>query len=162
RLDDFIERRESEQPAARGEDVAEARVLSNHRPAGSQVLRAALAEPAAAEADVLVFGHSELSAGPGDIPPVDVEIARDAAGRPKLPAVALKQPLVFVVAARQSQLERLNRAAGQVEKLQEFVVFAPVVDLAPELDLARLPPVSDRRERFARPAVLRLPEVEED
>src|SRR6266481_6051854 len=75
RIDDLLQIRESEQPAARGEDVAEAGVLSDYRPTGGQVLGAPLAEPAAAEAHVLVLGHCKFATGPGDVLAISVEIA---------------------------------------------------------------------------------------
>src|SRR5262245_51213027 len=161
-MKDLVQSRKCEETPTGREDVAETRLLRDHGPAGRQVLRAALAEPAAAEAHVLVFGDGELAARPLDVPPVIVEIARDSACRPNLPAVVFQQALVFVAAACQGQLERLARAAWQIEEFQEFVMFAPAVDLAPVFEVSRLFPVTDCRKCLARCLTIRLPEVEED
>ena len=85
---------EGEQPCAGRQDVAEPGVLGDDRPAGGQVGGAAVAEPAAAQPDVLVLGHGELAAGPGDVVAVGVEVARDLEPVADLPAVLRQQVAV--------------------------------------------------------------------
>ena len=124
-------------------------------PPGGQVGGAAVAEPAGAQAHVLVLRDRELAARAGDVVAVGVGVGREVERVPHLPAVALEHLLVLRLVARQRQLERLGRALRQVDELQELVVLAPAVALAVEDHVApRLAPVADRRELLAgRPAV---------
>src|SRR5205807_10389114 len=63
----FFTRVECEKPFARGQDIAEAGVLGDHRFAAGQVTGVALTEPATPQPDVLVLGYSELSPGAAKI-----------------------------------------------------------------------------------------------
>ena len=77
RREDLVRGREREQALAGGERGAEAGVLGDHRPAGRQVGGAAVAEPARAQAHVLVLGDGELAAGARDVVPVVVQVDRE-------------------------------------------------------------------------------------
>ena len=69
------------------------------------------------------------------------------------PAVATQHPPYFRIEILQTRghLNGLADAPGQINELQEFVVFAPIVGLASVLDvMAILSPVADRRERSVR------------
>src|SRR5262249_57048219 len=77
RGEDAVHRLEREQPLARRQELAEARLLRDHRAPGGQVAGAAVAEPAGTRADVLVAGNGELAARAPDVVTVLVDVARD-------------------------------------------------------------------------------------
>ena len=59
------------------------------------------------------------------------------------------------------QFERLVDSPGQVDKLQELVVFAPVIGFASKFDIvAVLPPIADGVEPHAATGPA-LPEIQE-
>src|SRR5262249_59412362 len=60
RLKRFLLTAEGEEPAAGGQNIAEAGVLGYHRLARGEVAGVAIAEPAAAKPNVLVFRDGEL------------------------------------------------------------------------------------------------------
>src|SRR5207302_4405290 len=116
-----------------------------------QILGAALAKPAAAQADILILGHREFPARPADVLPVGIQIRRESQRVPHFPALTLQQALIGLLVTAQGQLKRLTRLPGQIDELEELQVFTPVVDLPLELDLpVRLPPVADGGESVAR------------
>src|SRR3712207_8705154 len=57
---------------------AEAGVLGNHGSARREVGRAAVAEPACAQANVLILGHGELAARSGDVTAVSGRVGGQA------------------------------------------------------------------------------------
>ena len=132
RRQDLVHRREREQALAGREHVAEAGVLADHRPAGGQVGGAAVAEPAGAQAHVLVLGDGELAARVRDVVAVGVGVGGEVERVPHLPALSLEHLLVLGLVARERQLERLGGALRQVDELHELVVLAPAVALAVE------------------------------
>jgi hypothetical protein len=162
RLRGLLDRGECEEALAGRQDVAEPGVLGDHRAAGGQVGGAAVAEPAAAQPDVLVLGDGELPSRSGDVSAVGVEIGGDPQGIANAPAMLGEQQAVLVGAAGQGELEGLRRAFGQVEDLQELEMLAPLIGLARELDAPLLAPVGDRREDLPLPLVLVLPMLEHD
>src|SRR5207248_11785814 len=99
-----------------GREVApEAGVLDDHRAAGGEVGRAALAEPAAPQPDVLVLCDAELAARELDERAVGVEVGAEAETRPNPPAVVFEHAAIRIAEARERKLERHVRARGQVE-----------------------------------------------
>ena len=62
----------SEQPVPGWQVRSESSVLADHGASGCEIGSGAIAEPAAAQADVLVLGHGELAARLGDIPSVGI------------------------------------------------------------------------------------------
>ena len=157
--EDLLHGGEREQSLAGREHVAEAGVLVDHRAPGGQVGGAAVAEPAGAQAHVLVLRHRVLAARARDVVTVVIRVDREVERMTDLPSVALEQLLVSRFIARQRQLERLGRSLRQVDELHELVVLAPAVALAVEDHVApRLAPVADRGQLLAgaRPS---LPEV---
>ena len=118
---------EREQPLARRERRAEAGVLRDHRAPGGEVGRAAVAEPARAQADVLVLGDGELAArvarrsrGSGRARPR----SRGRRRRPSRarPAARGRRPRSRSARAR----TRAPVRGGQVEDLRPLEVLAPV------------------------------------
>ena len=104
---------------------------------GRQVGGAALAEPAAAEVDVLLLGGRDLARRADDVVAV---VSRGPArarspGRTRQPCSA-SSSRSSVVVARQRELDRAPRAQRQVEDLHELLVLAPAVDPALEVDVA--------------------------
>src|SRR5262249_25202705 len=71
----LLDRAHADQPLARRQEALEAGVLDDDRAPCRQVIRGAVAEPAAAGADVPPLGAAELSAGAGHI------VAVEAPGR---------------------------------------------------------------------------------
>src|SRR5581483_3863021 len=129
------------------QDVAEACLLRDHGTSARQVARAAIAEPAAAQADVLVLGHGDLAERTADVAAVRVQGSREVQCVDDLPSVALEQGAVVGGEAAEAQLEGLAGDRWQVEELRELDVLAPGVDLPFVLDVAvTLAPVADRRE----------------
>ena len=149
-------------PAPVGKQVAEPGILGDHRPARRQIGRAAIAEPAAAESDVLVLGDRELASRRGDVTTIFVEIRGKVQRVPHVPALAQEHLPIRLVVLAQRQLEALLHAGGEIEELEELVVLAPGVALAPEDQLALpLPPVADGREHRAGRRGPLAPEVED-
>src|SRR5215211_5710163 len=56
-----------EETSTSGQTVAEAGFLRNHRPARGKVTGAAIAKPATAQPDVLIFGHREFTSRLNDV-----------------------------------------------------------------------------------------------
>src|SRR5690349_8064139 len=71
---DLLRRLKREEALACRECAAEARILSYHGAPRSKVLGAALAEPSAAEAHVLVLGYREFAARSADVAVIGVEV----------------------------------------------------------------------------------------
>src|SRR6266540_5753290 len=160
---DFLHRGKTEQPLAGRQHIAEASLLCDHRPAAGQIRGAAIAEPAAAQADVLVLRHGELAPRLADIGTIGVDVRREAQGIPHQPSVVLEQPAVLVFIAAQRQLEALAGSDRQIDELHELVVLAPVIDLSAIHDLAPwLPPVADRRKGVGGSVTKWRPEIEHD
>ena len=151
---------ESEQSGARGQDIVKAGLLCDHRSPGSQVGDGAVAEPAAAQDDVLFLGHGEFAAGARDVVAVGVQIAGDFHAGADPPAVAFEQLLVCGVVAGKGQFKGLRwDFLRQVDELQKLVVFAPAQHLSVQLHFAPgLPPVADGGEGGGVPAAGVLPE----
>src|SRR5688572_30209112 len=83
----IVNGRECEQAAPRGQRRAEPGVLGDYRPAGGEVGRASIAEPAGPQPDVLVLRHGELGARPAEVVAIRVEILRDLVGIDYVPSV---------------------------------------------------------------------------
>jgi hypothetical protein len=107
---DVVHRGEAEQALAGGEDVREAGLLADHRPPGGEVRDAAIAEPAGAQAHVLVLGDRELAAGVRDVVAVCVGVGGEVERVADTPALRLEHLLVLGLVARERQLERLRSA----------------------------------------------------
>ena len=161
RLLDLLERREREQAFAGRQDVAETGFLRDHRPAARQVSRAAIAEPVAAQPDVLVLRHREF---PFRLPDElttrrhrsttqRVRTAVQHVGREHLAAAA--------EAVEQGTLAGGGGAGGGV--VEELEVLAPAIHLPVQRDgPPRLAPVADGREGIRRSASKEFPEVDHD
>src|SRR3712207_9520753 len=78
---------------------AEAGVLGNHGSARREVGRAAVAEPACAQANVLILGHGELAARSGDVTAVSVRVGGQADPLPYPPALFFERKTVGLTAA---------------------------------------------------------------
>src|SRR5262245_52778901 len=87
----LIEGGKAEQPAAGWKRVAEAGVLRDDRPPGREIRGAAIAEPAGAEADVLILGDGELTARAADVVAVSIDIGGQRFRVDDVPAVRLEQ-----------------------------------------------------------------------
>src|SRR5262249_27206718 len=68
----IFEIRKCQQPISRRQDIAETSFLGDHWAPGCQVGGSPVTEPAAPQANVLVLGHREFSAGIGNVFPVEV------------------------------------------------------------------------------------------
>src|SRR4029077_12710278 len=127
---------DGEQPLAGREHRAERGVLRDDRPPGGEERRAAIAEPARAEPDVLVLGDRELRPRAADEVAVAVEVAVE---RPRL-AHGEAEPLELLLVARlvpaEREIERLSRASGQRQELAPLGVLAPAVRLPAVADAA--------------------------
>src|SRR5262249_17945349 len=120
-------------------------------------------EPATAQANVLILGDGEFPLRLADIPPVEVDVVREIAGRAHPPALRLQHLPISLFISAQCQLEGLCCSAPQVEGLKKLEMLAPVVDFAIEAHAAAgLPPVADRCPHHAGLLNLRLPEIDED
>src|SRR5206468_1192826 len=118
----------------------------------------AIAEPAAAQPDVLVLRDSELAARLADVISIRLFVGRDIQRVPNAPAFLLQHPLVIFGITAQRQLERLLRPPREIDELEELVMFAPVIRLPAEMHLPeRLRPIADGRETLAVAAAERLP-----
>jgi hypothetical protein len=73
------------------QDIAEAGILSNHRPPGSQVADAAVAEPSAAESDILVLGDGEFPPRLLNVLAIAIEVARDGQRVSQVPSVGAER-----------------------------------------------------------------------
>src|SRR4029453_10058060 len=138
---DVLDALEREQALAGGDELAESGVLRDHRPAGREVARAPVAEPAASQPHVLVLGHRELAARAGDVRAIRLKVVGQRHRVDEPPAVSCQQghrlrvllvtrdPAALAVAGvtpdRQGQLERLRRPTRQVDHLEELVMLAP-------------------------------------
>src|SRR5438874_2342159 len=83
-------RRESKQAAASRQDIAKAGLLRNDGAARREIGSAAVAEPSRAEADILVFGDSELAAGMRDVLLILIDVRREWRRLTDAPAVVGK------------------------------------------------------------------------
>src|SRR5687768_4510539 len=99
----LVQRREAEQALSRRQHVAEARVLRDDGPPRGEIRGAAIAEPAAAQPDVLVLGDREFGARAADVLAIDIEVAGDFRGVTNLPSVLLEHATVLVVATGQGE-----------------------------------------------------------
>src|SRR5581483_9335750 len=160
--DDLRERVEGEQPLAGRQHVAEAGVLRDHGTPGGEVARAALAEPAALQAHVLVLGDGELGARGAYVVAVLPGILREAVGVGEAPAVLVEEgaALGVEVVHAERELDRPRDAARQPDEFAELAVLAPEVGVAAKLDRAVLAPVADGRVGVAR-GLRAGPEVED-
>src|SRR6185312_13764760 len=146
-----VGRVEGEEPLAGWQRPPEAGVLRHHRAPRGEIGGTAVAEPAGAQAHVLVLGHGELPPGGADVVAVAVDAARDLEAVADQPAVALQQLAVGRLAAAQRQLEALAAPRRQVEVPEKLVVLAPGVALTLVGDVAPLlAPVADRRVELGR------------
>src|SRR5262249_13681076 len=139
--DDLLHGVEREQTLARRNEPAEARILSNDRLAGCQITGAALAEPAASQAYVLILSHCELAIRGENVIAVGQYIRGQGKRVDDPPAVRGEQPLGLLILQRESQLHSLPDPAGQINEFQEFVVFAPSVNFAIPLHIFILLPM---------------------
>src|SRR5216683_1665002 len=125
----LINSRKGEQAGTGWQNRAEASVLSDHWASTGKVGGAAIAEPAAPQADVLVLGHCELSTRIRDETLIRVEVHRKIQRVTHVPAAALQQLPVVAVEAAQRKHELRTGTRRQFQKLLELQVLAPVVDL---------------------------------
>src|SRR4029453_17719109 len=126
---DLLERRERKQSVAGRQDVAETSLLRDDWPAASQVTRAPVAEPPAAQPDVLILRHRELTARVAHVLPVGVDVGRERQRIAYAPAVGEEQLSIVLFDAAQRELERLRRSARQLDELQKFKGLPPVIEL---------------------------------
>src|SRR5215204_5473196 len=78
---------ETEQAPAAGNKFAKTGFLSDHRPAGGEVARGSVAEPAGPGPHVLVAGHGEFSTGVLNVLPVEGGVAGNLDRRSLSPPV---------------------------------------------------------------------------
>src|SRR5688572_29787107 len=117
RGDGLLEGPKADQPFARRKDVLKTRALHQHRLAGRQIARAAVARPTRAELDVAIVADAELAAGSGDVLAVVAERA-NAFGIGDDPAVLRERAKVPVVAG--ADVERyLERSLRMLRELDE-------------------------------------------
>src|SRR6185369_5763955 len=155
---------EGEQPFSEREDPAQAGVLSDHRFARGQVARIPLAEPTAAEPDVLILGDGEFRARILEVPGVRAEdVERHRYGRHQPPAPRGQELTVPGVLGGHRQLERLRGSCRQPGEALPFQVLAPVVDFTAVFDVvAGLAVVADGGEEPGRRIIGHGPEIEVD
>ena len=91
RGDGLVDRREGEERLAGRQHASEAGVLRHHRPAGGEVGGTAVAEPAAAQADILVLRNGEFGPRAPDVVAVGVDVGGEVERRSDTPAAALEQ-----------------------------------------------------------------------
>ncbi len=129
RDEDIFHRLEAEEAFAGRQVVSECSVLIDDRPACREIAGAAVAKPATAKANVLVFGDGEFAPGFED----EVTIAGGVAGEfdwiCNTPLIAFEQLPRFVIDADR-ELERDGPAFREVENFFEFAIFRPVIGLA--------------------------------
>src|ERR1051326_7357365 len=72
--EDIVHRGETKQAVPRGNELAEARLLGDHRLRPRQIADAAVAAPAAVEARVLILGNGELAPRAADVVSVGKDV----------------------------------------------------------------------------------------
>src|SRR5207245_8888847 len=144
--------------------MAETGVSRNDRSARGQIAGAAVTEPAAAKADILVLGHRELASGLLNVAAILVERSTDGPGVHDTPAVFLQHPLVVMPNPRKRQFDRLFAARGQVQDFSKLQILSPRIKIAVELDFLFPPsrPLRNRRETRASIVGGRLPVIQQD
>src|ERR1043166_6390149 len=75
RREDVFHGFEPKQPASAWQELAESRLLSDHRPARGEITRRSVTEPAGIWPDILIARHGEFAAGLLDVAPVEPGIA---------------------------------------------------------------------------------------
>src|SRR5258708_3038418 len=117
----LFHRVKGKQPFAGRQDVAEAGVLRYDRTSGGKIAGAALAEPAAAEADILVLGHGKLAARGAYVIAIGPGIGAELVRVGDAPAMALQHPFhVFIRSHR--QLDRLRDTPRQIDEFEKLVM----------------------------------------
>ena len=148
---DVVEAVEGEEPFAGREELSERGVLGDHRTPRGEIASAAIAEPAASETHVLVLGDGEFSARSQNVVAVGLDASRERHGVDEPPPVRRQQADRFGVIVTppyprglafplltfqgEGQLQRLPAPPREIDELEEFMVFAPRVRLAPPLDV---------------------------
>src|SRR5262249_36001560 len=102
--------------------ACECGVLIDDGPARGQITGAAVTEPTAAEANILVFGDGEFSARIENEFAIAGGIAREFDGIGDTPLVGVQQ-LAGSVIDPDRQLERDGSAFWEVENFFEFAIF---------------------------------------
>src|SRR3990172_13064684 len=149
-----------EETFAAREVIAEAGLLHAPRPAGRQVGRAAVAEPAAVRGHVAVLADGELAPGSADVAGERGEGDRDLVGVSDSPAHLLQLRLRDALAGHR-HLQRHRRLHRQLPKLAELNVLMAVRSSFVLQRLLGLPVhyPSVLGVRTAGPAAVRLPEL---
>src|SRR5438034_7851997 len=80
RRQNVLRRLKTKETFAAGQEFAEARFLGDDRPAGGQVTRAAVAEPAGIGTDILVARHGEFTARLLDVGAVAIGVSGNSDG----------------------------------------------------------------------------------
>src|SRR5262249_41110334 len=134
-----------------------------NRPAAGQVGRAPVAEPACAQANVLILRDGEFGFRLQNVASISVQIVGEAESIANVPAVAQQERPILAITTAQRQFYGLVGAPWEVEKLQELEVFAPVILFAVVLDnTVELFPVTDGRERVDSRNGVGRPKIEHD
>ena len=154
-----LHRLKGEQSPSSRQAVTETGFLGNDGPARGQITRAAVAEPAAAQPDVLVFGHGKLSARTQYVISIALEFAGDFNRIGPSPTVFLEETLDGRLPAHR-QLEAHRPAPRQIDQLHELTVLRPVIRFSIVHNvLARVMPGRNGRVRTARSFVRILPQI---
>src|SRR5882724_5200892 len=117
-----------EETAPGGQAIAKGGFLGNHGTTCSQVRGAAITEPTAAQADVLIFRHRNLTSGTQDVITITIKIAGDFDRVGPTPSMLVEQALNFFIFA-QGQFKRNWAALRQIDDLHELPVLRPVIRL---------------------------------
>src|SRR2546430_13956870 len=89
-IDNFFHRRKREEAITSRQDIAETCFLRNHRPPARKISRAAIAEPATTQANVLVFGDGEFSTRARNVLAIGIDVAGKTERGSKLPVFAFE------------------------------------------------------------------------
>src|SRR6266853_1401617 len=146
----FVFRPESEETCSSGNNVAESRILRDHRTTSGEITGTTVAEPATAQTDVLILGHGELAAGGTDVLAVGAGFRQAHRGH-NAPTMAAHVGSLIVTYTANSQLKRQGRTRRQVDEMLKFEMLTPIVGFVlPDNILASMLPVRDRGERRTR------------
>src|SRR5439155_18857815 len=159
----LVDRREGEQPFAGRKELAEARLVSEHRPARGEVAGASIAEPTRARRDVAGLGDPELRLRTADEAPVPLGRARNRTRVAQTPAMALERFEIAMLVGidREPEENRLVGARGKLDQLSERVGLL-AVENAVTPDRAVAAPVRDGRQRVELDPLRRSPFAEHD
>src|SRR5262249_24039597 len=127
-FDGVVGREEGVQARTERQEVAEARVLLDRGSPGGEVAGGAVAEPAAAQANVQVLGDRELAARGANVVAIPPGIARDDAGIGDAPGLTREALDVAGDAVNvRCEFGGARRAARQVEEAQPLGALPPSI-----------------------------------